>query len=327
MSRIVVVDSPEGAGRDLAVERALFPADAEVRQITWRGDAARLAEACSDADAVLTDYAVFDREVLGQMPCCRVISVAATGWDCVDVEVAKELGISVCCVGEYCTDEVADHTLALILLLNRRLPDYHAQVQKRKIWTWDEVSGIQRLSGRTLGIVGLGRIGQAVARRAAGFGLEVIAYDPWLAQSGGEQEIPLVDWDDLLERSDIISLHCNMSADNLAMIDAEAFSKMGRKPLLINVARGALIDEAALIEALDAGQIAGAGLDVLADEPPELENHPFLGRNNVIITPHVAFNSEQSLHDNRRISALNITNFLAGRIDEVYRFVHHAGND
>jgi D-3-phosphoglycerate dehydrogenase len=242
----------------------------------------------------------------------------------VDINAAAARGISVCCVGEYCTGEVADHAMALLLALNRKLMQYHAQVQHDRSWAWDDVRGIRRLAGQTLGVIGLGRIGLAVIERARGFGLKIIAHDPFVAPDGIPKGTELVSLDELLDRSDIITLHCNLAKDNCAMLDAGAFAKMARKPLLINVARGALIDESALLHALDTGRVAGAALDVLADEPPELANHPLTGRDDVILTPHVAFYSDRSLLECRRISALNIRRFFQGRFDEVFRFVHHA---
>jgi D-3-phosphoglycerate dehydrogenase len=256
------------------------------------------------------------------MPRCKVISVAATGFDCIDLDAAKELGISVCCIDEYCTEEVADHTLTLILSLSRKLEHYRREVQRERNWEFDSTTGLKRLSRITLGLVGFGRIGQAVAKRASGFGMNILAYDPY--RTDYDAGVRLVELDELLRLSDIISLHANLSKGNRKLIDGGAFLKMERKPLLINVSRGALIDEEALVYALDKGLISGAGLDVLSDEPPKLDQHPLLDRKNVIITPHVAFYSDQSILENRKLSAQNIKHYLAGRFDDVRRLVHHA---
>jgi lactate dehydrogenase-like 2-hydroxyacid dehydrogenase len=320
--RIVVVDTAESHGRDLSVEKQNFPSGCSVQQFTYRDDPEKLADFCSEANAVITDYAVFSREVLLKMPHCSLISVAATGFDGIDIKAAKELGISVCSVGEYCTGEVADHTMALILALNRKLFNYHKQVQEHKNWTFTKVTGVSRLAGQNLGIIGFGRIGRAVASRAAAFGLNVMAFDPY--QNDYKAGARLVEFDELLRKSDIISLHANLSTDNASLIDGSAFLKMDRRPQLVNVARGGLIDEKALVYALDNRLISGAALDVLADEPPKLKKHPLLGRENVILTPHVAFYSDQALFENRKISALNIKHFMNGRFDQVFRFVHHA---
>ena len=313
---------PEAAGRDLSIERQELPADARIEPYTHRGDAGALAAACREADAILTDYVPFDRDVLSSLSRCRIISVAATGWDCVDVEAAAACGIRVAAVGEYCTDEVADHTLALMLALERKIRDYDRQVQSARSWRWNEVRGLRRLAGQTLGIVGFGRIGQAVCRRALGFGLAVLASDPRVdagqARRHGAEAASL---DELLARSDIVSLHSNLDAGSRGLIDRAAFAKMRRRPFLINVARGALVVEADLLEALERGLVAGAALDVLAEDSPDLGHHPLVGREDVLLTPHVAFYSESALEDLRRISAANIREFLAGRPEAVFRLV------
>jgi D-3-phosphoglycerate dehydrogenase len=323
--KIVVAEMPEAEGRDLSIERRHMPAGARVETFTFRGDRDALLAACRGADAILTDYVPFDRAVLGALEGCRLISVTATGWDCVDVAAAAERGIRVAAVGEYCTDEVADHTLALLLALNRRLLAYHRQVQDGHSWRWNEVQGLKRLAGQTLGLVGFGRIGQAVCRRALGFGMKVLACDPRV-DAGTVRRFGAgpASLDELLARSDIISLHSNLDAGSRGLLDRPAFEKMKRKPLLINVARGALLVEADLVDALDRGLIAGAALDVLAEDSPDLGHHPLVGRADVLLTPHVAFYSESALQDLRRISASNIREFLEGRPDQVFRLVEPA---
>jgi D-3-phosphoglycerate dehydrogenase len=318
--KIVVAEMPEAEGRDLSIERRHMPAGARVETFTFRGDRDALLAACRGADAILTDYVPFDRAVLARLEGCRLISVTATGWDCVDVAAAAERGIRVAAVGEYCTEEVADHTLALLLALNRRLLAYHRQVQDGHSWRWNEVQGLKRLAGQTLGLVGFGRIGQAVGRRALGFGMKVLACDPRVdAATVRRFGAELASLDELLDRADIISLHSNLDAGSRGLLDRPAFQKMKRKPLLINVARGALVVEADLVDALDRGLIAGAALDVLAEDSPDLGHHPLVGRADVLLTPHVAFYSESALEDLRRISASNIREFLEGRPEKVFR--------
>jgi phosphoglycerate dehydrogenase-like enzyme len=322
---VVFAEMPEAAGRDLSIERRHLPAGARIVPFTYRGDRGALGEACRKADAILTDYVPFDRGVLGTLERCRIISVAATGWDCVDVGAAAERGIRVACIGEYCTEEVADHALVLLLALERRLLAYHRQVQDRKDWRWNEVRGARRLAGQVLGLVGFGRIGRAVCRRALGFGMAVIACDPNIddatAARHGARRVGLPE---MLEQADAISLHSNLQDGSRGLLDAAAFARMKKRPYLINVARGALIVEADLVAALDSGQLAGAALDVLADESPDLARHPLAGREDVLLTPHVAFYSEQSLADLRRISADNIREYLEGRPERVFRLVSAA---
>ncbi len=316
---------PEAEGRDLSVERQHLPAGARIETFTFRGDRAALAAACREADAILTDYVPFDRAALERLERCRIVSVAATGWDCVDVAAAAQRGIRVAAVGEYCTDEVADHTLALLLAAERRLRDYDRQVQQDRDFRWNAVGGLRRLSGLTLGLVGFGRIGQAVCRRARGFGLKVIACDPRAdATAARALGAELVGFDALLARADIVSLHSNLEAGSRGLLDRAAFAKMQRQPLVVNVARGALIVEPDLAAALDQGLVRGAALDVLAEDSPDLGHHPLVGRGNVLLTPHVAFYSETALEDLRRISAANIREFLAGRPQNVFRLVEAA---
>lgn len=319
---VVFAEMPEAAGRDLSIERQQLPAAARIESFTYTGDPRALAAACRDADAIVTDYVPFDRAVLQQLPRCRILSVAATGWDCVDVGTAATLGIRVSCVGEYCTDEVADHTLALLLALNRKLLAYHRQVQVGRDWRWNTVRGVRRLAGQTLGLVGFGRIGQAVCRRGLGFGISVLAFDPRVDASAIERHgARAAGFEELLAASDIVSLHCNLNDTSRGLLNRAAFARMRRRPLLLNVARGALIVEADLVDALDRGLVAGAALDVLAQDSPDLSRHPLAGRDAVLLTPHVAFYSESALADLRRISAQNVRSFLEGRPDEVFRLV------
>ncbi len=319
---IVFAEMPEAEGRDLSIETRHLPATARIERFTYRGDRAALIAACREADAILTDYVSFDQAALEQLERCRIISVAATGWDCVDIQAAAKRGIRVSSVGEYCTDEVADHTLALLLALNRQLLAYHRQVQHDRSWRWNDIHGLRRLAGQTLGLVGFGRIGQAVCRRALGFGLKVLACDPRIdAGTAARHGARMAGFEELLAEADIISLHSSLDAASRDLLDREAFSRMRRKPLLLNVARGGLIVEPHLVEALDRGLVAGCALDVLAEESPDLGHHPLVGRADVMLTPHVAFYSESALEDLRRISASNIREFLEGRPENVFRLV------
>jgi D-3-phosphoglycerate dehydrogenase len=322
MTRIVIAETADNAGRDLSVERSIIGPQADIVHYICDGDEDRLIDACRDADAVLTDYSPFSRNVIAHLKNCRVISVAATGYNSIDIEAAESAGIRVCAIDEYCTDEVADHVILLMLALCRRLTEYHQQVQIEKRWQFDSLSGLVRLRGLTLGIIGFGKIGQAVAKRAGSFGLKLIAFDPY---PNTELASPLntrfCSLSELYSDADIISLNCGLTTENEHLLDAAAFQQMAKKPFLINCARGALVDESALISALDTGQIKGAALDVLSDESPDLSASKLVGRDNVILTPHVAFYSDASIQDNRRISASNLHNFLDGTLENVRHFI------
>lgn len=322
MIKVVVAEVAPSPERNLDLECGILGDDVALIHYTHDGVEDDLIAACHDADVILTDYAPLDRSVLEQLKQCRLVSVAATGYNSVDTTAAADLGIRVCAVDEYCTDEVADHTLLLILALSRRLIEYHDQVQNQQRWEFDSLSGISRLSGQILGLVGFGRIGQAVAKRASCFGLSIIAHDPYAdAASAASQDVDLCQLDHLLTEADIISLHCALTEENEHLLNETAFMEMRKKPILINCARGGLVDESALIKALDTGQVSAAGLDVLNDEAPDLDTSPFLNRDNVILTPHVAFYSEASILENREVSASNIRNFLDEHHEEVRRYI------
>lgn len=322
MTRVVVAEIPENAARELIVERSILGPDIELLQYACDRNEDHLIDACKVADVVLTDYSPFTKRVIERLPHCRLISIAATGYDNVDLQAAAHAGIRVCAIDEYCTDEVADHAILLMLALCRRLPEYHAQVQQEKFWQFDSLKGLARMRDLTLGIVGFGKIGQAVARRARGFGMRLIAYDPKSNdERATELGVRLCNLADLFATANIVSLHCDLSDTNRNLLDATAFGQMKLRPFVINCARGALIDEAALVAALDAGQVSGAGLDVLAEESPDLQSSPLCDRGNVILTPHIAFYSDASILENRRISAGNIRHFLNGEHGKVRRYV------
>ena len=322
MTLAVLADTKENSGRDLDLERSILGADVELVEYVCDGNEDKLAAACVDADIILTAFSPLTRRVIGKLQRCRLISITATGYGNVDLEAAASAGIRVCAIDEYCTDEVADHAVLLMLALSRRLTEYHEQVQTDKRWQFDSLQGLSRMSDLTLGIVGFGKIGQAVARRAKGFGLSILAFDPYpnedVAASIGVRFCTL---EEIYSSADIISLNCGLTGENGHLIDTRAFQKMERSPLVINCARGALIDEDALAKALDTGQISGAGLDVLNDESPDLRSSPLVGRNNVILTPHIAFYSDASMLDNRTISTANVRYFLDGKDEDVRRYV------
>lgn len=325
MSKLLVVELPQHAGRDLSIETKILGPSVEVSRLTFSGDMRELASACMDADAILTDYVPLNRELIEQLSRCQLISVAATGFDSIDIAAAMDAGISVCAVDEYCTDEVADHTFMLILALCRRLMDYHQLVQCDKRWQFDAFTGLPRLSHMTLGIIGFGKIGQAVAMRAAGFGTHVIAFD-MQADSAAARDlnVSFKELNPLYAESDIVSLHCSLTNDNRGFIDKAVFRQMIKKPIFVNVARGELVVETDLVAALDEGNIAAAGLDVLADEAPKLADSGLIGRDNVILTPHVAFYSDASLLENRCVSATNIRHHLDANYQAVKTYVHCA---
>lgn len=326
MTKIILMEYPESADRDIQTERNYLPKDAKVEVAVY--DEAcpdTFYKAIEDADAVITGYVPVDKKVIDAMKKCKVISVQATGWNFVDVDYAEEKGIAVCAVGEYCTQEVADHTLMLILALCKTLPYLSRRINKDRVWEIETLKekNIRRIEGQTLGIMGYGRIGRAVAKRALAFGMKILAYDPYIPESVAQETgAELVDMDTLLESSDIITVHMNLTSENQSFFNKTVFAKMKKQPFLINVARGGVIDEDDLVEALDNGILRGAGLDVLGSESPNLQENSLVNRENVILTPHSAFFSDDSIEACERISAENIVFYLNGEKDKVFRMVN-----
>jgi D-3-phosphoglycerate dehydrogenase len=263
------------------------------------------------ADALLVTYAKITAEMIGRMTRCRIISRFGIGVDNVDLAAATAAGIVVTKVPDYCLDEVSDHAMALLLSLVRKIPLSNAQVHAGR-WEMKAVVPIHRLRGTVLGLVGFGRIPQLLAPKAQSFGLRVIASDPFApAELFARQDVERVEFADLLNQSDYVSIHAPLMAETRNLFNADVFRQMRRGAYLVNTARGPIVDEAALARALDEGQLAGAALDVMPQEPPV--GSPLLGRDNVIITPHTSFYSEESLLELQRKAAEEVVAVLSGR--------------
>lgn len=249
---------------------------------------------------------------LRRYPNLRIVSELSTGYDAVDIHTARELGVAVTNVAGYCTEEVADHTLALGLFLVRRLASLSRQAVEGH-WANVEAAPIRRSSDSTWGVIGFGRIGQAVARRAAALGFTVCAHDPVLSgehiAAHGARPAPL---EELLQLADVVSIHAARTGKDDHMLDRRRLGLLKPTAYLVNVARGAFIDEAALADALDAGQLAGAALDVLTEEPPDPANR-LLTHPRVIVTPHSAWYSDSALAELRARGIAAVVDVLSGR--------------
>lgn len=280
-------------------------------------------EKMADVNALLTAFIPIDKQIFDHARKLQVISINATGYDNVDLAEATKHSVGVCPVGEYCTLDVAEHAIALMLALNKNLKAYTYDLEKACQWKYDTPPIPKRIGDQVLGIFGFGKIGKRVAKLAQGLGMKVIAHDPFVkAEEASELGVALVEKEELLERADVITNHMNLGVSNTAFFTANDFEKMKKSPIFLNLGRGLSVDEAALRSALDSGRVRAAGLDVLKDETPDLKNHPLSGLSNVIITPHAAFYSEQSFQDLQRISCENITHFITGQKDKVFKLVN-----
>jgi D-3-phosphoglycerate dehydrogenase len=309
------------ADRVVAVTDSVFPnLDPAKAVLSKIGGELRLAQeptpegilsVARDADAVLTTYAKVTAEMIPQMTKCRVISRFGIGVDNVDIPTATGQGIVVTKVPDYCLDEVSDHAMALLLALIRKIPSANARTQSGK-WEMRAVVPIHRLRGTVLGLVAFGQIPQLVAPKAQAFGMQVITYDPYVSDEVLKRaNVRRVELDELIRTSDYISLHCPLTPETKHLFSTGAFQKMKRSAYLVNTARGPVIDEAALAQALDQKQIAGAALDVMEKEPPGTSL--LFGRENVIVTPHTSFYSEESLVDLQTKAAEEVVRVLSGQ--------------
>jgi D-3-phosphoglycerate dehydrogenase len=244
----------------------------------------------ADCDALLNTYAgPITAEVMARMPRCRIIARYGIGVDTIDLDAATRAGIIVTNNPTYCIEEVAEHTMALVLACARKVPLYDRLVRGGR-WEVPPGKPMFRLAGRTLGLVGFGNIAKQVAARASAFGMKIVYADPFVEAPGFTR----VDLDQLLGESDFVSVHPPLTAQTRGLINDEALSKMKPTAFLVNCARGPVVDTQALVRALDAGKIAGCALDTVDPEPLP-DPHPLRGRENVVLTPHVAWYSEQAM--------------------------------
>jgi D-3-phosphoglycerate dehydrogenase len=321
MSRFTVLITDRtwpAAEREMAV---LAEVDARVIEAPT-GAEAELVALAAEADGILTCFAQVTPAVISAAPRLKVIGRYGIGVDNIAVAAASARAIPVTNVPAYCVDEVAEHVIGVMFCLARGLHRYDRAVRAGD-WSLTSAAPVHRIAGRTLGIVGFGRIGQAVAGRARGLGLHVLAHAPRAVP--GVERVALLE---LARRADFVSLHVPLTADTEGLIDRDFIDAMKPGAVLINAARGAVVDQAALTEALLAGRIAGAGLDVFVPERLPA-GHPLLGLETVLATPHTAFYSEESLADLATLAARGVAAVLAGRRPEhvvnpeVYRSPRH----
>lgn len=278
---------------------------------------AEILERAGGARFVLTTKVPFSAQTIAALPDLEYIGVLATGYDIIDLAAAKARGIVVTNVPTYGTDSVAQHATALMLELMRQ-PALHAAAVREGAWTQSpdwcfSLSPIHELTGMTLGIVGIGRIGRAFARIGAAMGMRILAFDeyPPGAEALAGLEVEFTDVDDLFRRADVVSLHCPLTPETHHLVNAERLALMKPTAYLLNTSRGPLVDNTALADALHHQQITGAGLDVLDGEPPPADN-PLLAAANCLITPHVAWYAKASRERLLETAVENLRAFVAG---------------
>ncbi len=313
--KVVITDYDYG---DVDIERAILErAGARVVALQAKHES-DLFDEIRDCAAVMNQYARVGAEAIRRMEQCRVIARYGVGVDIVDVDAASEKGVLVTNVRDYCTEEVADHAISLWLTLARQLPAYD-KATHQGIWHWQSGAPIHRLRGQVMGIVSFGRIGQAIASRARGFGLDIIVYDPFLsdaqvAATGARK----VDKAELLALSDVLMMQVPMTPETRHFLSEPEFRQMKRNAILVNTGRGPTIDNKALYKALMENWIAAAGLDDPEEEPAKRASwspgdNPLFTLPNVIVTPHAAYYSEESIRAAREIAASEVARVLTGQ--------------
>lgn len=313
--KVVITDYDFG---DVSVETEILEAaGAEVIALQAKGEA-DLFDVAPECAAMMNQYARIGKETISRMRKCEVIARYGVGVDIVDVGSATDRGILVTNVQNYCTEEVADHAIALWLTLARKLPDYD-RATHAGIWKWQSGQPVYRLRGRTMGVVSLGKIGQAIVTRAQAFGVTVIAYDPFLsADVAAKHGVELVSKPDLLARSDYILMQAPMTPDTHHFLSDAEFAAMKPGAILVNTGRGPTVDNAALFRALSEGHLAAAGLDDPEEEPAKRANwtpddNPLFTLPNVLVTPHAAYYSEESIRAARVTAATQVAKVLTGQ--------------
>lgn len=265
-----------------------------------------------DADALIVQFAPITRHVIESLKKCRCIVRYAIGVDNIDVRAATEHDIYVCNVPDYSLDEVSNQAITLLLACARKLTLMDRLV-RQGVWKYQPSMPLYRMEGKRLGLVGLGRIPSLVARKIAGFGLDIIAYDPYRSEEYAKMlGVKLVSLDELLETSDYVSLHCPLTEQTHHLIDRAALGKMKKTAILVNTARGGVVNQVDLAEALAAGTIAMAGLDVCEKEPIEKDS-PLLSMDNVIITPHMSWYTQEAVQSLQTKVAEEVARVLTGQ--------------
>ena len=273
--------------------------------------AADVAKAVADADAILNRTVDITADTIDAMTRCKVISRYGIGVDNIDIAAATKKGIIIANVPDYCWEEVSDQALALLMSCARKTVS-HDKLTRKGGWDLGASDPMYRIAGKTLGLLGLGNIARRLATKVAGFGLRIIAFDPYIKPELAKQvNAELVDLDTLFRESDYVSVHCPVTPETRNIVNEENLRKMKKTAILVNTSRGALVDEAALYRAVKEGWINGAGVDVFVQEPPPAD-HPFFELDNMVVSDHAAWYSEESQVELQTKACAEVVRVLKG---------------
>jgi D-3-phosphoglycerate dehydrogenase len=267
-------------------------------------------EQCAQAEALLIMYAPLTRRVMQHLKQCKIIARYGVGVDTIDLKAAAELGIIASNVPDYGTHEVSDHALAMMLCLTRKIGQASSLVKKGQ-WDFRLMRPVYRHQQQTIGIIGIGRIGSALAHKTNAIGMKVIAYDPYVPQERVPDYVTMVAFDELMRQSDVVSVHCPLTAETRFMVDEKMLRLMKPSAYLINTARGNIVEETALERMLADNKLAGAAMDVFSVEPGQPSN-PLFKHENFLCTPHMAWHSDESARELKRKAAEEVRRVLRG---------------
>lgn len=293
------------AGIDFTAHQLKFKSEAEV------------LEKIADADVVVVNMVKFDASLIGKLTKCKLLIRHGIGYDNVDVDACTKAGIVFAYQPDYCMDDVAEHAIALIFACARKVPQSRATLERSSAnnqWDFSKVFPLYRMDGKTLGIMGMGRIGSRVYRKLHGFGMKILACDPYLSQERRAQcpDAKFVDRETLFRESDFITMHTPLNDETRRLVNAKSLSWMKPTAYLVNTSRGPVVDADALADALRRNQIAGAAIDVFDVEPPP-PSHPLFPLENCILTPHLGWASVEAGWEIRKSIVNDILAFKAGK--------------
>lgn len=277
-----------------------------------------LIKNCQDADAIICAYEPVTKKVIDALPNLKLIAFKTIGFNYSDFNYAREKGIPVSHISNYCTIEVADYTTGAILSLNRQIFGFNASTHEDKKWQYNLYPNMRRLSTQTIGFLGFGNIPKLVSERLKAFGCKMIAYDPFLDKDEMKQKygVDMLSFDEVLKNSDILSIHLPENEQTKGVINQENIAKMKDKVQIINAARGGILNEQDVLNAVRSGKIETLVADVVIGEFPDMKTHPFSGERNIILTPHIAWFSKEAMDEGVVECATNVANFFKGNYEK-----------